>query len=137
TLILFIFVSNLLGLPMGIITEAHQPVTIFGHVIEATKSLGHGDHAEILWWKSPTADVSITAGLAIIVFFLMNFLGLRYNRKHYLKHYIEPFPILLPLNIIENLAKPVALAIRLYANIFAGEVLIAVILKMGFFGIPF
>jgi F-type H+-transporting ATPase subunit a len=43
----------------------------------------------------------------------------------------------LPLNIIENLAKPVALAIRLFANIFAGEVLITVILKLGILSIPF
>lgn len=137
TLILFIFVSNLLGLPFSIITEAHGPQEIFGHVIEATRSLGNGEHAEILWWKSPTADINMTAGLAIVVFILMNYLGLKKNRKHYLKHYIEPFPIFLPLNIIENLSKPVALAIRLFANIFAGEVLITVILKLGFIGIPF
>ncbi|WP_044481063.1 F0F1 ATP synthase subunit A [Paenibacillus antibioticophila] len=137
TLILFIFISNLLGLPMGFITEAHKPEMIFGHVIEATKDLANGEHAELLWWKSPTADVSVTAGLALIVFFLMNYLGLKNNRKHYLKHYVEPFPLLLPLNLIENLAKPVALAIRLYANIFAGEVLITVILKLGLVGIPF
>ncbi|WP_059050062.1 F0F1 ATP synthase subunit A [Paenibacillus senegalimassiliensis] len=137
TLILFIFVSNLLGLPMGFITEAHKPEMIFGHVIEATRTLSNGAHAEILWWKSPTADISVTAGLALVVFILMNYLGLRNNRKHYLKHYIEPFPIFLPLNIIENLAKPIALAIRLFANIFAGEVLITVILKMGYYGIPF
>ncbi|WP_151733720.1 F0F1 ATP synthase subunit A [Paenibacillus tengchongensis] len=137
TLILFIFVSNLLGLPFSVITEAEGPVTIFGHVIEATKHLVHGEHAEILWWKSPTADINITAGLAIIVFLLMNFLGIKNNGKHYFKHFVEPFPIFLPLNIIENLAKPVALAIRLFANIFAGEVLITVILKLGFVGIPF
>ncbi|AJS60408.1 F0F1 ATP synthase subunit A [Paenibacillus sp. IHBB 10380] len=137
TLILFIFVSNLLGLPFSIITEAHGPQEIFGHVIEATKNLGNGEHAEILWWKSPTADINITAGLAIVIFILMNYLGLKLNRKHYLRHYIEPFPIFLPLNIIENLSKPVALAIRLFANIFAGEVLITVILKLSFIGIPF
>ncbi|MFP4975413.1 F0F1 ATP synthase subunit A [Paenibacillus sp. CN-4] len=137
TLILFIFVSNLLGLPFSVITEAHEPVTIFGHVIEATRNLAHGGHVELLWWKSPTADINITAGLAIIVFFLMNYLGIKLNGKHYFKHYIEPFPIFLPLNIIENLAKPIALAIRLYANIFAGEVLITVILKLGILSIPF
>ncbi|WP_313638600.1 F0F1 ATP synthase subunit A [Paenibacillus sp. FSL K6-0276] len=137
TLILFIFVSNLLGLPFSVVTEAHGPVTVFGHVIEATKNLAHGDHVEILWYKSPTADINITAGLAIIVFILMNFLGIKLNGKHYFKHYIEPFPIFLPLNIIENLAKPVALAIRLFANIFAGEVLITVILKLGILSIPF
>lgn len=137
TLILFIFISNLLGLPFSVVTEAHEPVTVFGHVIEATRNLSHGEHVEILWYKSPTADINITAGLAIVVFVLMNFLGIKLNGKHYFKHYIEPFPIFLPLNIIENLAKPVALAIRLFANIFAGEVLITVILKLGILSIPF
>ncbi|GGH32720.1 F0F1 ATP synthase subunit A [Paenibacillus segetis] len=137
TLILFIFVSNLLGLPFGIITEAHHEVSVFGHLIEATKGLADGAHAEIMWWKSPTADISVTAGLAIIVFILMNYLGMKNNTKHYFKHFVEPFPIFLPLNIIENLSKPIALAIRLYANIFAGEVLIAVIMKLGYIGIPF
>lgn len=93
TLILFIFVSNLLGLPFSVVTEAHGPVTVFYHVIEATKNLANGEHAEILWYKSPTADINVTAGLAIIVFVLMNFLGIKLNGKHYFKHYIEPFPI--------------------------------------------
>lgn len=137
TLILFIFVSNLLGLPFAVITEAHHEVTIFGHVIEATRNMMPGDHVELLWYKSPTADINVTAGLALVVFFLMNYLGMKNNTKHYFKHYIEPFPIFLPLNIIENLSKPIALAIRLFANIFAGEVLITVILKLGVASIPF
>ncbi|MBO2944755.1 F0F1 ATP synthase subunit A [Paenibacillus sp. F411] len=137
TLILFIFVANLLGLPFSVITDLPANFTVFGHVIEATKDLKPDYYAHVLWWKSPTADISVTAGLAIVVFILMNYLGLKLNRKHYLKHYIEPFPIFLPLNIVENLAKPIALSIRLYANIFAGEVLITVILKTGFYGIPF
>lgn len=137
TLILFIFVANLLGLPFAFITEAHGPVEIFGHVIESTRNLTHGEHSHILWWKSPTADINVTAGLALVVFILMNYLGIKNNREHYFKHYVEPFPIFLPLNIIENLAKPIALAIRLFANIFAGEVLISTILKAGWYGIPF
>lgn len=137
TLILFIFVSNLLGLPFAVITEAEHEVSVFGYVIEATRNMAPGEHLEILWYKSPTADINITAGLALVVFVLMNYLGIKLNGKHYFKHYIEPFPIFLPLNIIENLAKPVALAIRLFANIFAGEVLITVILKLGLASIPF
>ena len=133
TLILFIFVANILGLPFAIITEAHGPTYIFGHLLVGSD----GPHAEYLWWKSPTADLSITAGLAVIVFILMNYLGLKHNRKHYLKHYTEPFLIFLPLNIIENLMKPVALALRLFANIFAGEVILGTIVMAGAFGIPF
>lgn len=137
TLILFIFVANLLGLPFAVITDLPANFEVFGQPILATLGLEAGHYAHVLWWKSPTADISVTAGLAIVVFLLMNILGLKLNRKHYLKHYIEPYPVFLPLNIIENLAKPIALAIRLFANIFAGEVLITVILKMGFLGIPF
>ena len=124
TLILFIFVANVLGLPFAVISEHSQESSFMGMTIEATRGLSGGEHAHILWYKSPTADMSVTLGLALIVFFLMNFLGFKHNRKHYLRHYIEPFPVFLPLNIIENLAKPIALAIRLFANIFAGEILI-------------
>lgn len=136
TLILFILVANLLGLPFSVISEHHHESNVGPFVIEATRGLTEDHHAHILWWKSPTADISVTAGLAIVIFILMNYLGLKHNRKHYLKHYIEPFPVFLPLNIIENLAKPIALAIRLFANIFAGEILISTILKIGWYGIP-
>ncbi|AOZ93202.1 F0F1 ATP synthase subunit A [Paenibacillus crassostreae] len=137
TLILFILVANLLGLPFAIITETHGEREIFGYVIEATRNMGPDEHSHLLWWKSPTADINVTAGLAIVVFILMNYLGLKLNRKHYLKHFLQPFPIFLPLNIIENLSKPFALALRLFANIFAGEVLITVILKLSWGSIPF
>ncbi|WP_438348811.1 F0F1 ATP synthase subunit A [Paenibacillus sp. FA6] len=137
TLILFILVANLLGLPFAFITKVDGPMEVFGYVVEATRNLGPEDHAELLWWKSPTADINVTAGLAIVVFILMNYLGLKLNRKEYLKHFLLPFPIFLPLNIIENLSKPFALALRLFANIFAGEVLITVILKLSLASIPF
>ncbi|WP_195573704.1 F0F1 ATP synthase subunit A [Paenibacillus sp. 1001270B_150601_E10] len=134
TLMLFIFVANLLGLPFAVITEAHGVQNIFGQPIQATLT---NEHAHILWWKSPTADLSITAGLAFMVFVLVNFMGLKDNGKHYLKHYVQPFWVFLPLNIVENLAKPIALAIRLFANIFAGEVILSTLIKASVFGLPF
>jgi F-type H+-transporting ATPase subunit a len=135
TLIMFIFVSNLLGLPFGIVTETHDPIEALGITQEELDH--HGGHAELAWWKSPTADLSVTAGLALMVFVLIHFLGLKLNRKHYLKHYFEPFWFFFPLNVIKELAKPLTLALRLYANIFAGEVLIATILMLGVIGTPF
>src|SRR5690606_17607522 len=100
--------------------------------------IDNGHHgAEILWWKSPTADISVTLGLALVVFFLIHFLGLKLNTKHYLKHYMEPYAIFFPLNVLKEVMKPVTLAIRLYANIFAGEVMISTIIMAGVFGIPF
>ncbi|EXX87377.1 ATP synthase F0 subunit A [Paenibacillus darwinianus] len=144
TLIMFIFVSNLLGLPFGVVTElddAHKgPVTVLGMQImsgeEVERLHEEGKHISFAWWKSPTADLSVTAGLAIIVFILVHFLGLTRNTKHYLKHYFEPFPVFFPLNVMKEAAKPLTLALRLYANIFAGEVLISTILMMGWIGLP-
>ena len=138
TLILFIFVSNLLGLPFAIITEHKEPVELFGHSLISQEVIDNAgeEGAHVLWWKSPTADLSVTFGLAFVVFILTHYLGLKHNRKHYLKHYVEPYSIFLPLNIIKEISKPVTLGMRLFANIFAGEILIATIVMAGFFGIP-
>lgn len=133
TLILFIFISNLLGLPFGIITDIHEPM--FG--ITADYLASHGGAAHVAWWKSPTADLSVTAGLALIVLVIVHFLGIKMNTKHYFQHYFKPYPIFFPLNLIETIAKPVTLALRLFANIFAGEVLISTILMLSWVGIPF
>lgn len=79
---------------------------------------------------SPTADVNTTLGMAIMVFILVQVLGIRYKGGKFFKHFIEPFPFFLPLVIVEELAKPITLAFRLYGNIYAGEVLIAVLLGL-------
>jgi len=135
TLIMFIFISNLLGLPFGVVMETHHAQESIGITEELLAK--KGGHVEIAFWKSPTADLSVTAGLALIVFVIVHFLGLRLNTKHYLKHYFKPYPIFFPVNVIETISKPLTLALRLFANIFAGEVLIATILMLGWIGTPF
>jgi F-type H+-transporting ATPase subunit a len=82
---------------------------------------------------SPTADINTTLGMALTVFILVQVLGLRYKKGKYFKHYVEPVPFFLPLTLIEELSKPITLSFRLYGNIYAGEVLIAVLL--GLFGL--
>lgn len=149
TLIMYIFVGNLLGLPFAIATEHHQPATFFGvelagsadelakaeaHAAE-TGEESHGLH--YLWWKSPTANASVTMALAIMVIVLTHIEGIRRNAKHYFKHFAEPFALFLPLNLIKVVSNPLSLGLRLYGNIFAGEMMIAVIIGgLGFFGIP-
>jgi len=135
TIILFIFVANLLGLPFQIVTEATQEISWLGITKDVLDS--HDGHAHISWWKSPTADLSVTSGLALVVFVIVHALGLKWNRKHYLKHYFEPYPIFFPINLIETVAKPVTLALRLFANILAGEILISTILMLKVWGLPF
>lgn len=141
TLIMFIFISNILGLPFAVVTEHTKEVELFGHSVVSQEAIQRGidkghDGAEVLWWKSPTADLSVTAGLALIVFVLVHYLGLTRNTKSYLKHYFEPYWFFFPLNLIKEIAKPATLALRLFANIFAGEILIGTIVMAGFFGIP-
>ncbi|GMK38192.1 ATP synthase subunit a [Paenibacillus sp. CCS19] len=123
-LIMYIFVGNMLGLPLGIVTEAHHGATIFGMELD----LGGEEEAHIAWWKSPTADVAVTAALTVIVILLTHIEGMRRNTKHYFKHYFEPYVPFLPLNLIKEVSKPLSLALRLYGNIFAGEVMIGVII---------
>jgi len=79
---------------------------------------------------SPTADYNTTLGLALCTFVMIYVMGLRYKGLGYFKHYLKSFFFFLPINIIEDLAKPVTLTFRLYGNIYAGEVLIAVLLGL-------
>ncbi|UUZ82580.1 F0F1 ATP synthase subunit A [Paenibacillus sp. P26] len=136
TLIMFIFVGNMLGLPFGIVTEVHTPRPWLGiteaklHVAEAA-----GKHIELAWWKSPTADVSMTMGLAFMIIVMVHYLGLTRNTHHYLKHYVEPHWAMFPLNVIKEISKLLTLGLRLFGNIYAGEVLIGVIIMAGAWGI--
>jgi len=136
TLIMFIFISNLLGLPLLISTTATDVVPWLSNATAADLA-AHNNELHFSWWKSPTADLSVTTGLALIVFVLVHFLGMKLNRRDYLKHYFKPYPVFFPVNLIETIAKPVTLALRLFANIYAGEVLISTILMLNWFGIPF
>ncbi|PYE50691.1 F0F1 ATP synthase subunit A [Paenibacillus barcinonensis] len=141
TMIMFIFVGNMLGLPFGVvtgITEADQ-AKIAGQplvtVVEAfnkahEKNPEAHPHIEIAWWKSPTADLSVTMGLAIIAFLIAHGLGLFKNTKAYLKHYFQPHWLFFPINIVETASKLLTHGMRLFANIFAGEVLISTIMKL-------
>src|SRR5664279_3285582 len=85
-----------------------------------------GEHPKIL--PSPTADINLTLSMAIFVIFGVWIFGVRERGlKNYLKHFVEPYPALLPLNILEELTKPFTLALRLFGNIFASGIMIALI----------
>ena len=105
TLIMFIAVSNLLGLPLG------------GIVV-------HGD----LWWKSPTADPVVTMTLATMVLVLTQYYGVKMQGTGgYTKTFFQPLSFLFPLKIIEEFANTLTLGLRLYGNIYAGEILLGLL----------
>lgn len=82
----------------------------------------------LLGLRSPTADLSVTGAWAVVTFFLT-----QYNRaktggaKGYFKSFVEPMPFMLPFNIIGEVANPVSLALRHFANLVAGMVIGALI----------
>ena len=77
---------------------------------------------------APTADTNLTYALAAVTMISVWTYGIRQKGvKGYFKHFVEPFPVLAPLNILEELIKPVTLALRLFGNIFAGGIMLALI----------
>ena len=76
---------------------------------------------------SPTADLNTTVAFALCVFFGIQYLAIRKNGIKAYAHLFKPFPVLFPLNLIEELARPVVLALRLGFNILAGDFLMFVV----------
>lgn len=108
TLTLFILLSNLLGLIPG--------------------------------FESPTAVAVVPLGCAVLAFFYYQAQGLRKNGIGYLKHFFGPVwwlsPLMLPLEIISHLARVLSLTARLYANMFAGDMVTWVWFSLIPFGVP-
>ncbi len=77
---------------------------------------------EIPGFQAPTSSLSVTAGLGIVVFCAVIICGIRVvGIKAYLKHFFRPVVIMLPFIIIDELVRPLSLALRLYGNIFGEE----------------
>lgn len=69
--------------------------------------------------EAPTGSINCTMAMAIIVFVMMFYVGIKEHKGlGYFKHYFKPFAFLFPLMILEDLVKPVSLTLRLYGNIF-------------------
>ena len=86
---------------------------------------------------SPTADLSVTAGLAVTVFVSVHWFGIRnLGLKTYLKHYLSPNPIMLPFHLMSEISRTLALAIRLFGNIMSLEMAILLVLLVAGFLVP-
>ncbi|WP_313803852.1 F0F1 ATP synthase subunit A [Cytobacillus sp.] len=104
TLIMYIFVSNMLGLPFSITYNGE------------------------LWWKSPTADPAITLTLSLMVLALTHYFGIKAKGAGaYGREFLKPFWIMSPIKIVEEFANALTLGLRLYGNIYAGEILLSLL----------
>jgi F-type H+-transporting ATPase subunit a len=104
TLGLFILTSNLMGLVPGLI--------------------------------APTANLNTTAACALIVFFTYHWIGIRkQGLVPYIKHFAGPVPLALKplmfvIEIISHCARPLSLSLRLFGNMMAGHILLAIFFFM-------
>jgi len=87
--------------------------------------------------RPPTSDITTTAALALVVFLAVPYYGISLTGTGtYLKTYVQPFWLLLPLNIISELSRTLALAVRLFGNVFSGEILVGVMFSLVPFFLP-
>jgi F-type H+-transporting ATPase subunit a len=78
--------------------------------------------------EAPSADINFTLALALAVIIWMHITAIRKKGvRSYLRHYAQPYAALIPLEIIGEIVKPFTLALRLFGNIFAGGVMLAII----------
>jgi len=85
-------------------------------------------------YESPTASLSTTAALAICVFISVPLFGIaQKGLAGYLKQYVRPTVFMLPFNIMGELSRTLALAVRLFGNIMSGSKIVAILLAI----IPF
>ena len=80
-------------------------------------------------FMSPTSNINVTLGCAIIVFVYYHFHGFKtHGFVKYMAHFAGPSlvlaPLLFPIEIISHLARPFSLSVRLFGNIFAEEMII-------------
>jgi F-type H+-transporting ATPase subunit a len=108
TLFLFIFVSNWSG--------ALVPWKLI--------KLPEGDLA------APTNDINTTVALALLVSLAYFYAGFSRAGLGYFAKYIQPTPILLPIAILEDFTKPLSLSFRLFGNILADELVVAVLVLL-------
>ncbi|AFZ06324.1 F0F1 ATP synthase subunit A [Microcoleus sp. F6_B4] len=108
TLFLFIFVSNWSG--------ALVPWKLI--------KLPEGELA------APTNDINTTVALALLTSLAYFYAGFSRRGLGYFTKYIEPTPILLPIAILEDFTKPLSLSFRLFGNILADELVVAVLVLL-------
>jgi F-type H+-transporting ATPase subunit a len=120
TLLLFIFVVNLIGfIPLPLTGETWHGFPVWG-IYAATSSL------------------SVTLALALLTFFFTHFEGIRWNGpKRYFKSWIPEAPkpllaLIVPLEILGQFMRLISLSVRLFANMLAGHILILTFIGLMF-----
>ncbi len=109
---------------------------LFANWLELIPSEWNNQTGHLL--PAPTADTNLTYALAAVTIISVWAYGIQQKGvKGYFAHMMEPYPWMLPLEILQELIRPVTLALRLFGNIFAGGIMLSLIaLIPWYFGMP-
>ena len=121
--------TNLVNTNMGEFFEGFAPFVAAVLGLSAFSSL-----SSLLGLFPPTSDINITAGWAILVFFLITYYKMKAGPWIYFKSFGQPVPLLAPLNIISEFATPVSMAFRHYGNVLSGSI-ISILVSVGLSGL--
>jgi F-type H+-transporting ATPase subunit a len=82
-------------------------------------------------YQPPTGSLSTTTALALCVFVSVPFFGIdEQGVGNYIKSYMQPTPIMLPFNILSELTRTLALAVRLFGNMMSGAMIVGILLTL-------
>ncbi len=115
--------DNMLKTNMG--SHAHQ----FANYIETVfVFILLSNISGLLGLRPPTADYGVTFPLGVITFVLIFVNKIRYQKvSGFLKGLCDPWPIWAPINVIGDVAVPISLSLRLFANVLSGTVMMALV----------
>lgn len=77
----------------------------------------------LLGLRAPTADYGVTFLLGMVTFFIVNYQGIKNRGARHFTSLFEPTPVLFPINLIGELANPLSISLRLFANLLAGVII--------------
>lgn len=121
--------DNLIKTNMGDYFRSFSPFIAGMMALSALSSL-----LALLGMYSPTSDINVVGGWAILVFILITYYKMKCGPVHYVKSFGDPVAFLAPLNIISEVATPISMAFRHYGNILSGAV-ISVLVATGLQGL--
>jgi len=93
--------------------------------------------AHVEGFQPPTSNWNVTVTLALITAITVHFAGFKEHGLHYFGHFVSPHPAMLPLNLLEEITHPLSLTVRLFGNIFGEEMVVAFLMYLAPFCVPF
>src|SRR5882762_3189881 len=91
-------------------------------------------------FESPTANKLVPLGVAVCTFIYYHFHGIRKHKHHYIKQFVGPVlalsPLMFLIEVVSHLARVLSLTVRLYANMFAGEMVTLAFFSLIPIGVP-